>query len=149
MKPKSEKSNFRETKIIKKRFLAPLLGPRVDFWSILGTRLYPAGVPNRLQDVTGTLQILSKSSPRLKNHADRLPGGSQEAPGRSPDTARDLTGTILSISSWFLKALFEQKVIVTLTLLSLLLMDWQSKSQDSCVLCKTLIGATKEHLTGS
>ena len=66
---------------IKNRFLAPLLGPRVDFWSILETRLGPAGSPNTLRDVPGTLQILPKSPPCLKKCPDRLPGGSGKVPG--------------------------------------------------------------------
>ena len=45
---KQEKRCSRE-KSIKNRFLAPLLGPRIDFWSILGT---PRGPKNPPKEVT-------------------------------------------------------------------------------------------------
>ena len=44
---KREKRCSRE-KSIKHRFLAPLLGPRIDFWSILGT---PRGAKNPPKEV--------------------------------------------------------------------------------------------------
>ena len=112
---KREKSCSRE-KSIKNRFLASLLGPRVDFWSILETRLGPAGSPNTLRDVPGTLQILCKSSACIKNRADLLLGGSREAPKRLPEGSRKVPGhpqgptrdNVSSILNSFLKSCYQQ-----------------------------------------
>ena len=93
---KLEKRYSRE-KTIKCRFLAPLFGPRINFWSILGFRPGPKtetfGLP-----VHFILFTLFAISPKRARTAPRRPRGRPSGlPGTLQGTPRGPPGTILLV----------------------------------------------------